>query len=124
MKERILLILFSMLFFWYSTASAVEVRAIWDPNPPEEQIDGYTVWERVAEDPGMVEVLSVPATETAAQWEITGDLSNCRTYFLTAYRGDEHSPPSDPAAWCPEVTLPDMILRPGQAINLRIEVVE
>lgn len=124
MKKALFLMVLATILFWSSVAAAVEVRAIWQANPPEEQIDGYTVWERVAEDPGKVEVLTVAATETEAQWEITGDLSNCRTYFLTAYRGDQHSGPSEPAAWCPEITLPDMILRPGQAVNLRIEVVE
>jgi len=84
--------------------------------------DGFTLWERTGG--GKTEVVSGAGDVRQMQWDLADPGTACHTYFLTAVSGGIHSEPSNAAAWCPETQLPDMIVRPGQAINLRIEVVE
>ena len=83
--------------------------------------DGFTLWERT--DGGKVEAVSGPGDARRMQWELADPGTDCRTYFLTAMHSGVESLPSNAVAWCPETQLPDMVVRPGQAVNLRIEVV-
>ena len=83
--------------------------------------DGFTLWERT--DGGKVEAVSGPGDARRMQWELADPGTDCRTYFLTAMHDGVESLPSNAVAWCPETQLPDMVVRPGQAVNLRIEVV-
>ena len=111
---RYLIILSLLLLPTY--ASAVQIKATWQLNDPSEAVEGYILYERT--EAGKDELLRVDASTNEALHEHTGD---CKTYLLTAYRGDIESYPAV-AAFCPEVELPPIVVRPGQPIIFNIMV--
>jgi hypothetical protein len=107
-----------VMLFSASCAHAVQIRATWEFNDPAEQVEGYILYERTVD--GKTELLRTDAQTNEAVHEHEGD---CKTYLLTAYRGDIESYPAV-ASFCPEVELPPIVVRPGQPIILNIMVAE
>lgn len=87
------------------------------------EIDGFIAWERT--QGGMVaKVENIEPTALASvsfQDTLPAD-GSCRTYFVTTVKDFVYGNPSNVAGWCPDVNLPDMVVRPGDVINLRITI--
>ena len=111
-------ILYTALLFILTatTAQAVQIKATWQLNDPAEQVEGYILYERTAD--GKTELLRTDAQTNEAVHEHTGD---CKTYLLTAYRGEIESHPAV-ANFCPESELPPITVRPGQPLIFNINV--
>jgi hypothetical protein len=114
MKYFFTFLTLAILFLSAACANAVQVKATWEFNDPAEQVEGYILYERTID--GKTELLRVDAQTNEAVHEHTGD---CKTYLLTAYRGDIESHPAV-ANFCPEVELPPIVVRPGQPIIFNI----
>ena len=87
----------------------------------EQTIDGYRIYERVTD--GKLEMTTVlDPTVRSIDFELVGEITDCRTYFMTSIKNGIDSNPSNTAALCADMVLPDMIVKPGTTVNFTINV--
>lgn len=109
-----------IVLFFTSIVNGDTLRFAWDYS---ETIDNFTIWERTAE--GQVAALeNIPPAAREATFDNAFATGQCRTYYIVANKGSISSLPSNAASWCKDTELPPMFVRPGQVINLTIEVTE
>lgn len=112
---------------WSGVSLATTVNFVWDANPPEEQIDGYKLWEVTESGVTMQELQTITGAQTTSTSYEIPEESRCYYFVLTAYRGNLSSQPTaPPIEWCPktEITVP-VIVSPGvptTVINIRMTV--
>lgn len=118
MKNIVMLIVLLLLVPVLAGAATLEATFSWDGATDP---DSFVMYERTTG--GKVEMATAVGTARIMSWEEADPLiTDCRTFFMTAVTDGIHSNPSNPYALCPDIILPDMIVRPGGTINLQIQV--
>lgn len=110
MKKRFALFVASMLLA--VCALAADLRIVWDdPNPPEQQVTGYTVYERFGDAAPYTysKILDVATLPTeAAPAVLTGVVPGRHVYVVTARNLWGDSPYSEPGRTPPAGTAAPM----------------
>lgn len=120
------LITFFVLLFVSSVACAKTANFSWGYDPAAEStIDGYKIYQLIENGTDKQEVWTTddPSLRTGG-FELTGDFTECRTYFIVAYKANVPSDPSNTAAACPDIVLPPVIVKPGTTINFTVNVID
>lgn len=119
MKYKKFILLIVLLIFPVSlSAATLKATFSYDSVDPDE----FVMFDRTIDN--VTEVARVDGSIREMEWtqELTGP--DCHTYYMTAITNGVSSQPSNPFPYCPEITLPDVTVRPGGTINLNIQITE